>query len=1243
MAWLEGFSNRIKLVIPPDNVDNTLTDFPVLLHLSSSSGRTGYDATAVFDELTTANRKKIAITTTTTTGIQCPVEIEYWDSTEEKAFLWTKVPTIYSSIDTELYLYYDATTSGNTTYVGDVGETPAQQVWDNNYVAVWHMSQDPSGGAGAIKNSTSNLNHGTSAGSMGTGDLVDGNTGKALDFDGSDDHIDCGSNSSLLGMTQITLEVTAKPTSWPAQGPGLVDYWYDGSTNSVYAFGVTTNSMTLYLATTGGAYQAAGSLGAGGVLTNPLGEWGYFVASWDGSYMYLHKNGSHITNKSFSQANLATSSSQTFKIASEPDPTGWDRWTGAIDEVRISNIGRSSAWIKATYHSNWDNFVVFQDEDIATGWLTGSSYWAKRMELAIDNTDIDYTLVNFPLAVTLASGTNAAGVFDELATPVSGTVDSYTKLLLHGTGDVSSFSHTIISHGNPSIYSNTVSGSSFPGSFYFDGSNDYLSVANHADWYFGSGDFTIDFWIKFDPTISNEYVLSYWTGSGDQRSWWCGTDGTGKFQGKVDPDGTDVSTAVLIGTTTALPGVWYHYAFLRDGSTLRLFVNGVQEDSDTAVGAFNSSAELEIAALNAGDIGFAGCISELRISKGIARWTSNFTPQTTPYEIDSYTKLLIHCEGDKSSSEHNVILDGSTKLSTVQSKFNGGSFYFDGTNDYLTIPDHTDWAFGTNDFTIEGWVMLTNASQTDFCLFAQYVDSSNWTQFYRRDVNDTIYFISRQGGSNLAYYTVVTTPQINKWQHFALVRNGTSIYIFIDGVSQTLTVGPPIGGNSLPNWAVDVHIGYDDNNSQYTEGYMDEIRISKGIARYTSDFEPQNQPHPVDEYPSNEKKIAITTSDGLTQCPVEIERWDWVNSEINLWTKVPIVYPDENTVLYLYYDRTKADNTTYVGDTGDVVAQTVWDSNYVGVWHMAQNPYGPMLDSTSNTKHGSSAGDMLLENLVNGKIGKGVDFDGSDDYITFGDQIEHDGFTQGMTSSIIFKRNVASSIHVLLAKYDSGTNNRSHKLSFRAANSLEFAVSKDGTSDSSNYHDVITTSTFTDTTEFHKIDGVWVPNVDNKIYYDGIYQSATPTYTSRSSIHAGSANFYIATDQVPGSYEANGIIDEVRLSDIGRSAAWLKADYYSCWDSILTYGAEEIPPVSPICYYYGYVMENTVTPAARVVRLYLRSTGELMDETTSQASDGYYYLTTTVSGEHFIVCFDDDAGLDYNALVLDRLPPRGIE
>jgi len=126
MAWLSGWGNNIlRMTVDSSKVDSNLTDFPVLVTISSGTGANGdFDATHIFDELG-SSYNKLAITAADQTT-QLPVEVEYWDETEEIAHLWTKLPNVYSSTDTTLYLYYDATQSGNVDYVSRTTDAHAE-------------------------------------------------------------------------------------------------------------------------------------------------------------------------------------------------------------------------------------------------------------------------------------------------------------------------------------------------------------------------------------------------------------------------------------------------------------------------------------------------------------------------------------------------------------------------------------------------------------------------------------------------------------------------------------------------------------------------------------------------------------------------------------------------------------------------------------------------------------------------------------------------------------------------------------------------------------------------------------------------------------------------------------------------------------------------------------------------------------------------------------------------------------
>lgn len=127
MAYLSGWDNRVELYISSDRIDENLTDFPIMLKLSESCGIEGLSAASVFTTIS-GNSRKVAITTSDG-ETQCPVEIEYWDETENKAVLWTKIPTVYSGADTKFYLYYDSDKYDNY-YVGYSDDLKGQLVVD---------------------------------------------------------------------------------------------------------------------------------------------------------------------------------------------------------------------------------------------------------------------------------------------------------------------------------------------------------------------------------------------------------------------------------------------------------------------------------------------------------------------------------------------------------------------------------------------------------------------------------------------------------------------------------------------------------------------------------------------------------------------------------------------------------------------------------------------------------------------------------------------------------------------------------------------------------------------------------------------------------------------------------------------------------------------------------------------------------------------------------------------------------
>ena len=220
--------------------------------------------------------------------------------------------------------------------------------------------------------------------------------------------------------------------------------------------------------------------------------------------------------------------------------------------------------------------------------------------------------------------------------------------------------------------------------------------------------------------------------------------------------------------------------------------------------------------------------------------------------IDSFTKLLLHCDGsdasttftDSSASGHTVTANGNAQIDTAQSKFGGASGLFDGTGDYLSIANHADFAFGSGDFTVDFWVRF-NALPT----------SGNFSAFYGRDVSShdlqldvqnssgtyKLRFIPYISGAKLVVNETWAGVSTGTWYHVAFVRSGNNWHVFVNG-TQLGSTGSQSG--TLDTSTDTLSIGrHTSGTPRELNGWLDEFRISKGVARWTANFTPPAAPY----------------------------------------------------------------------------------------------------------------------------------------------------------------------------------------------------------------------------------------------------------------------------------------------------------------------------------------------------------------------------------------------------------------
>ena len=200
-------------------------------------------------------------------------------------------------------------------------------------------------------------------------------------------------------------------------------------------------------------------------------------------------------------------------------------------------------------------------------------------------------------------------------------------LLMHGNGPDGSTvftdesSHTITGVGDVQISTNR---SRFGGaSIYFDGSGDYLDAGTTNDWAFGSGDFTVDFWVNFETAPGVAHLIGPHTQG--LYTEWCVTYDTGNL--RVFVNGGPVITEAWLPQLDT----WYHIAMTRSGTALRLFVDGEQIGSGTSSATIANGRPLTIGATINPSLFFRGYMDEIRVIKGVAAWTGPFVPPSNEY------------------------------------------------------------------------------------------------------------------------------------------------------------------------------------------------------------------------------------------------------------------------------------------------------------------------------------------------------------------------------------------------------------------------------------------------------------------------------------------------------------------------------------------------------------------------------------------------------------------------------------
>lgn len=380
------------------------------------------------------------------------------------------------------------------------------------------------------------------------------------------------------------------------------------------------------------------------------------------------------------------------------------------------------------------------------------------------------------------------------------------------------------------------------GSGYFPGSGNYISLAGTVNQnLLGNSDFTIELWAYSATSTFNQTLLSHTDlSSGRGYGWNLRFEGSYNIKFYVGSGTAGSDNEFLTATSTGIKqNTWNHIAITRQGSSTRCFVNGVLITTVAFPATFDLTGRVPFQVGQRGTSlpePIIGYVSNARVVAGTAVYTANFTPPTSPVTAITGTSLLLNFTNAgiyDAAVLNDLTTVGNAQVSTAQAKFGSSSMAFDGTGDYLTVPNSVNLTFGTGDFTVEAWVNL-NVLGSD----RSVID-------FRSSVNSFGACYISGSGNRISFYdgsvtSSGTSMTSGTWNHLAWVRIGTTLYGYLNGVQQwTRTLSTNITTVGSPK------VGADYNGSlSMMNGYIEDLRITRA-ARYTANFSVPTAPFPT--------------------------------------------------------------------------------------------------------------------------------------------------------------------------------------------------------------------------------------------------------------------------------------------------------------------------------------------------------------------------------------------------------------
>lgn len=570
---------------------------------------------------------------------------------------------------------------------------------------------------------------------------------------------------NVVSGVDFTLECWAYPLSTP-NGGALISAFYPGGPGIALGFGNGGSGSTLFF----GYYTTSWNLvSASTPATLTLNAWSHIAVARVGSTVTIYVNGSVAGSGSLGGSYTANN--------------------GLV-------IGRR--WDTAGAVSYFDGYISNVRYVNGTAVYTGAFTPPTTPLTAVTNTVL---LMTFNYTQGIAKANNGSYAGTDLST------NGFTPTGSAAFSGLSPFTNT------------------YPGSFNFLSSSlQSLIVATNAAFTYGTSDFTMECWVKFTTVGTQQFII-------DQRNSGTAT----AVIPTIYLDSTNVivyyvnGAARITGTQTITTDTWYHVAVSKSSGSTKLFVGGVQ-DGSTYSDSNNYAASRVVVGTNAASAAnyLNGYVTNVRLVKGTAVYTSNFTPSTIPLTAITNTSLLLTNVGgfQDISPQGQLIATGTAYPNLVNNiyKFGTQSSNYVASNSQAVL-NQTYLPFGTNDFTIECWV-YRSAAGTLHSIVSKGTSTVGWSL----QINSSNQLIWTSQSTILR--TSTTTIPATTWTHIAISRSGTTGYMFINGTQQGATFTDSSDYNQLNN----MYIGTDRVGINGLNGYLDDIRITNGVCRYNANF-----------------------------------------------------------------------------------------------------------------------------------------------------------------------------------------------------------------------------------------------------------------------------------------------------------------------------------------------------------------------------------------------------------------------